>query len=282
MKAYLDIMKTILWDGEERKDRTGTGTLAIFGTQARYDLRKGFPAMTTKQLAWRAVVSELLWFLEGSNDERRLCEILHGTRDESKKTVWWDNAYADYWTPKAQFKGDVGRNYGVQWRSWGPRLGPHVDQIAEVIELIKKDPVGRRHIVSAWNPGELKDTALPPCHVMFQFYVNNDQELSCLMYQRSNDWFLGVPFNIASYALLTHMIAQVCGLKVGEFIHSTGDSHLYLDHLDQAREQLAREPKELPKLWINPNVKDINGFTMDDFRLDGYDPHPAIKAKMSK
>lgn len=282
MHQYLDLLDHISRHGEERADRTGTGTLAVFGTQERYNLRKGFPAVTTKKLAWKAVVSELLWFLEGSNDERRLCEILHGTRDDSKTTIWTDNATADYWEPKAKFKGDVGNIYGVQWRSWGPRLGPKVDQIAVLIDGLKKDPYGRRHLLTAWNPGELSSMALPPCHIMSQFYVSNKGELSCHMYQRSCDFFLGVPFNIASYSLLTHMIAQVCGYTVGEFVHSTGDSHIYLDHVDQVAIQLSRLPYALPTLKINTDVKNIDDFKMSDFELVNYQHHPSIAAPMSK
>jgi thymidylate synthase len=249
--------------------------------QQRYDLRFGFPATTTKRLAWRSVVSELLWFLEGSNDERRLAEILHDTRDPAKKTIWSGNAYADYWIPKAQFKGDVGAIYGVQWRSWGPRVGPRIDQIDELIKGIKKDPFGRRHILTAWQPGEIAQMSLPPCHVLSQFEVNSKGELSCQMYQRSNDWFLGCPFNIASYALLTHMIAQVCELKVGELIHSTGSAHIYLNHIEQVKEQISRQPFPLPQLFINPVIKNIDEFQMNDFELDGYMHHPEIKAEMA-
>lgn len=282
MHQYLDLLYHIREHGEQRADRTGTGTVAVFGTQERYDLRKGFPAVTTKKLAWKAVVSELLWFLEGSNDERRLCEILHGTRDESKTTIWTDNANADYWEPKARFKGDVGNIYGVQWRSWGPRLGPKVDQVAQLIDGLKKDPYGRRHLLTAWNPGELNTMALPPCHIMSQFYVSNNGELSCHMYQRSCDFFLGVPFNIASYSLFTHMLAQVCGYTVGEFVHSTGDSHIYLDHIEQVNIQLTRSPYVSPTLKINPDVKNIDDFTMGDFELVNYQHHPSIAAPMSK
>ena len=291
MKQYLDTLSNILTSGDVRMDRTGTGTIGLFGTQQRYDLRAGFPAVTTKKLAWRAVVSELLWFIEGSGDERRLCEILHGTRDTDKKTIWTGNAQAPYWKDKAKFNGDVGRIYGVQFRHWqtgkkhwissSEEEPVEVDQLANLIDGIKKDPYGRRHILSAWNPAELDQMALPPCHIMAQFYVNSKNELSCHMYQRSNDFFLGCPFNIASYSLLTHMIAQVCGLGVGEFIHSTGDAHLYSNHIEQVKEQLSREPLPLPILKMNQGIMDINLFTMDDFHLEGYKCHDAIKAPMA-
>jgi len=291
MKQYLDTLSNILTSGDVRMDRTGTGTIGLFGTQQRYDLRAGFPAVTTKKLAWRAVVSELLWFIEGSGDERRLCEILHGTRDADKKTIWTGNAQAPYWKDKAKFNGDVGRIYGVQFRHWqtgkkhwissSEEEPVEVDQLANLIDGIKKDPYGRRHILSAWNPAELDQMALPPCHIMAQFYVNSKNELSCHMYQRSNDFFLGCPFNIASYSLLTHMIAQVCGLGVGEFIHSTGDAHLYSNHIEQVKEQLSREPLPLPILKMNQGIMDINLFTMDDFHLEGYKCHDAIKAPMA-
>jgi len=276
MKTYLDALKFVLENGQERKDRTGVGTIGVFGMQQRYDLSLGFPAVTTKKLAFKAVVSELLWFIEGSNDERRLCEILHGTRNASKKTIWTDNATSKYWLPKIQFIGDLGRIYGVQWRDFGG-----VDQLNELIIGIKNDPYGRRHILSAWNPAELDQMALPPCHCFAQFYVSADGRLSCQMYQRSCDMFLGVPFNIASYSLLTHMIAQVCGLEAGEFVHVLGDAHIYLNHVEQVKEQLAREPLPLPTLWINPEVNLIERFTMEDFRLDGYDSHTPIKATMA-
>lgn len=271
MKQYLQDLKFILDNGSIRQDRTGTGTIGVFGMQTRYDLRNNFPAVTTKRLAWKAVVSELLWFIEGSTDERRLCEILHKTRDSSKKTIWTDNANSDYWKPHAEYEGDCGKIYGYQWRNFGG-----IDQLLKLIEGIKKDPYGRRHIISAWNPPELKDMALPPCHALFQFYVNNKNELSCQLYQRSADFPLGIPFNIASYSLLTYMIAQVCDLTPGEFIHTIGDAHIYLNQVEKVKEQISREPQPLPTLWINPDVKDITEFTMDDFILDNYDPHPHI------
>jgi len=276
MKTYLDALKFVLETGQVREDRTGTGTIGVFGMQQRYDLSLGFPAVTTKKLAFKACLSELLWFLEGSNDERRLCEILHGTRSSGKKTIWTDNATSKYWLPNAEFIGDLGRVYGVQWRDFGG-----VDQVVELVNGIKKDPYGRRHIITAWNPGQLDQMALPPCHCFAQFYVSADGKLSCQMYQRSCDMFLGVPFNIASYSLLTHMIAQVCGLEAGEFVHVLGDAHIYLNHVEQVKEQLVREPLPLPTLWINPEIKDILKFTMEDFRLDGYNSYASIKAPMA-
>ena len=276
MKTYLDNLKFVLDNGEVREDRTGTGTIGVFGMQSRYDLTQGFPAVTTKKLAFRACLSELLWFLEGSNDERRLCEILYGNRNSDKKTIWTDNATSKYWLPKTQFIGDLGRVYGVQWRDFGG-----VDQVVELVNSIKKDPYGRRHIITAWNPGQLDQMALPPCHCFAQFYVSADGKLSCQMYQRSCDMFLGVPFNIASYSLLTHMIAQVCGLEAGEFVHVLGDAHIYLNHVEQVKEQLAREPLPLPTLWINPDVQDILKFTMEDLRLDDYNSYASIKAPMA-
>jgi thymidylate synthase len=298
MQQYLKDLQFILDNGVESKDRTGTGTISVFGMQSRYDLTKGFPAVTTKKLAWKSVVSELLWFIEGSGDERRLAEILHGTRDDAKSTIWTANAQADYWTPKAQYEGDLGRVYGVQWRHWrkyterkdmgdahlgGVRVAAdrtEVDQLANLIAGIKSKPEDRRHIISAWNPGELDQMALPPCHSFAQFYVRNGK-LSCQMYQRSADFFLGVPFNIASYSLFTHMIAQVCDLGVGEFVHTIGDAHIYSNHVEQVKEQLSRETLALPTLKLNPAIKDIDGFTMADIELVGYQSHGAIKAAMA-
>jgi thymidylate synthase len=281
MHQYLDLLNDILENGESRNDRTGVGTIGVFGRQIRFNLKESFPAVTTKKLAWRAVVSELLWFIEGSGDERRLCEILHGTRDVSKKTIWSPNANAKYWTPKAEYPGDLGRVYGVQWRQWGPRVGEHIDQLRELISKLKTNPTDRRHILTAWNPGELNQMALPPCHIMCQFYVNSKNELSCHMYQRSVDVFLGLPFNIASYALFTHMIAQVCGLKVNELIISTGDTHIYSNHIEQVKEQLARTPLAAPELFINPAITDIDRFTMDDIHLIDYQCMESIKAEMA-
>lgn len=302
MKTYLDALSQVLNNGEVRDDRTGIGTISLFGLQQRYDLQQGFPAVTTKKLAWRACVGELLWFIEGSGDERRLAELTHGTRD-GVVTIWTPNALAPYWKPRAQYEGDLGRVYGVQWRRWrtpvvhkndtfkdefgstynrhGPLHVKETDQLKNLIEGLKQDPYGRRHILTAWNPGELDQMALPPCHAFAQFYVNKNRELSCQMYQRSCDMFLGVPFNIASYSLLTHMIAQVCGFGVGEFVHVLGDAHIYLTHVDQVREQLAREPLPLPELWLNPEISNIDKFTMEDVKLTGYESHGPIKAEMA-
>ena len=274
--VYLELLEDILENGETREDRTGVGTISVFGRQLRFDLEKGFPAVTTKKLAWKACKSELIWFLEGSGDERRLAKILHGTKDPANSTIWSGNATAPYWLPKAKFEGDLGRVYGVQWRDWGG-----VDQIKKLIDGIKQDPYSRRHIVSAWNVDELDNMALPPCHVMSQFSVSNNGRLSCHMYQRSVDVFLGLPFNIASYALLTHMIAQVCGLRVGELVISTGDTHIYLNHREQVEEQLTRRPYPAPALWLNPDITEINGFTMDDIQLTDYESHASIKAEMA-
>jgi thymidylate synthase len=303
MQTYENALRDVLENGVTRDDRTGVGTVSRFGMQQRYDLSQGFPAVTTKKLAWKSVVGELLWMIEGSGDERRLAEITHGTR-EGTVTIWTPNALAPYWKPRAKFEGDLGRVYGVQWRRWRAikpresegtfqdsfgnayrRTGNNVevrevDQLRQLIEGIKADPYGRRHILTAWNPGELDAMALPPCHCFAQFYVENEK-LSCQMYQRSCDMFLGVPFNIASYSLLTHMIAQVCGLDVGEFVHVLGDAHIYLDHVEQVKEQLTREPLPAPTLWLNPDITDITQFTMADIRLDNYQSHEAIRAKMA-
>ena len=302
MKQYLDALKHVLNNGQEVADRTGVGTLSCFGMQQRYDLSQSFPAVTTKRLAWRACVGELLWMIEGSGSERRLAEITHGTAD-GKSTIWTPNAEADYWKPRAKFEGDLGRVYGVQWRHWctpvehkqetfkddfgnsynrqGLLHVEEVDQLMNLINGIKQDPHGRRHIISAWNPGELKDMALPPCHVLAQFYVSKDRRLSCQMYQRSCDLFLGVPFNIASYSLLTHLIAQVCNLEVGEFVHVLGDAHIYLNHIEQVKEQLDREPLPAPQLLLNPDITDIDKFTMADITLEGYTSHASIRAEMA-
>ena len=280
MRQYLESLKYILENGNDRRDRTGVGTRAIFGMQMRYDLSQGFPAVTTKKLPWKSVVSELLWFIEGSSDERRLAEILHGTRDPEKKTIWTENAEADYWKPKAKFEGDLGRVYGVQWRAWQTPDGKTVDQLGNVIKKLKENPYDRRHIVVAYNPGELDQMALPPCHTMFQFFVA-DGKLSLQMYQRSCDMFLGVPFNIASYSLLLAMVAQVTELKPGEFVHTLGDAHIYLNHFDQVKEQIGREPYPLPTLWLNPAITRLEDFTMDDIKLENYQSHASIKAPMA-
>jgi thymidylate synthase len=288
-KVYLSSLKNILENGDDRPDRTDVGTRSIFGLQMRFNLEDGFPAITTKKLAWRAVVSELLWFIEGSGDELRLREILHGSRFSEKKTIWTDNAQAPYWVKKRlqRHPGDLGRVYGVQWRRWRKpliRINKVVlqnhDQLLELISGLKEDPYSRRHIISAWNPGELDFMALPPCHMMAQFYVNNGK-LSCQMYQRSADMFLGVPFNIASYALFTHMIAQVCNFEVGDLIITIGDAHIYANHFDQVKEQLAREPLPLPTLKLNPEISVITDFEMEDIELEGYQSHDAIKAPMA-
>ena len=280
MQQYQDALRDILTTGKLREDRTGEGTLSKFGYQIRFDLKHSFPAVTTKKLAWKSMLSELLWFLEGSGDERRLAEILHGSRDTNKTTIWTANANAPYWLPKAQYTGDLGRVYGVNWRSWEKTDGTSIDQIKNLIHNIKTDPYSRRHILTAWNVGELDNMALPPCHTFSQFYVQ-DEKLSCQMYQRSADFFLGVPFNIASYALLTHLIAQVCDLKVDEFIHTFGDAHIYINHIDAVKEQLSREPLEGPQLKINPYIKDIDKFTMSDIELINYNHLSGIYAKMA-
>ena len=302
MKQYLDALQYVLDHGQEVGDRTGVGTLSCFGMQQRYNLAESFPAVTTKKLAWRACVGELLWMIEGSGDERRLAEITHGTSD-GNVTIWTPNALAPYWKPRAKFDGDLGRVYGVQWRRWRTPVEhkqetfkddfgntfnrqsllhiKETDQLINLINGIKQDPHGRRHILSAWNPGELDQMALPPCHVFAQFYVSKDNRLSCQMYQRSCDMFLGVPFNIASYSLLTHLIAQVCELDVGEFVHVLGDAHIYLNHVEQVKEQLDREPLPAPQLLLNKDIKDITKFTVADIQLDGYTSHASIKAEMA-
>ncbi|HEY3762451.1 MAG TPA: thymidylate synthase [Verrucomicrobiae bacterium] len=264
MIQYLDLLRHVLEHGKFKADRTGTGTYSVFGAQARFDLRNGFPVLTTKKLHLKSIIYELLWFLRGDTNVKYLHD--HGV------TIW------DEWANKET--GSLGRIYGAQWCDWRTPDGRSLNQIHAVIAQIKKNPDSRRHIVTAWNPGEIEQMALAPCHAMFQFYVN-DGELSCQLYQRSADLFLGVPFNIASYALLTRMIAQVCDLKPGDFVHTFGDLHLYANHMEQAKIQLAREPRPLPQLKINPAVKDIDGFKFEDFELVGYDPHPAIKAPIA-
>ncbi len=263
MRQYLDLLSKVRCEGLRKEDRTGTGTLSLFGAQMRFDLSEGFPLMTTKKLHVKSIVHELLWFLQGSTNTRYLKE--HGV------TIW------DEW---ADENGDLGPVYGKQWRSWPTRSGSEVDQIVALVEGIKQNPDSRRHIVSAWNVGEIPNMALPPCHCLFQFYVG-DGRLSCQLYQRSADIFLGVPFNIASYALLTHMVAQVTGLEPGDFVHTFGDVHLYLNHLDQADEQLSRAPRPRPRLEINPEVTSLFDFVYDDFKIVGYDPHPAIRAEVA-
>jgi thymidylate synthase len=263
MRQYHDLLERVLTEGVEKRDRTGTGTLSVFGHQARFDLAKGFPLVTTKKLHVKSIIYELLWFLKGDTNVRFLQE--HGVR------IW------DEW---ADEKGDLGPVYGRQWRSWPKGDGGTIDQIAQVVADIKRNPDSRRLIVTAWNPADIAKMALPPCHCLFQFYVANGR-LSCQLYQRSADIFLGVPFNIASYALLTMMVAQVTGLKPAEFIHTFGDAHLYLNHLDQAREQLTRRPYPLPVMALNPDVTDIFGFHFEDFILENYQAHPHIKAPVA-
>ena len=263
MRQYLDLMRHILEHGNRKQDRTGTGTLSIFGPQLRFDLQAGFPLLTTKKVHLKSIIHELLWFLKGETNTRYL--------KENGVSIW------DEW---ADDKGELGPVYGYQWRSWPAADGRHIDQIAKVIADIKSNPNSRRLIVSAWNVSDLDKMALMPCHAFFQFYVA-DGKLSCQLYQRSADLFLGVPFNIASYALLTLMVAQVCGLQPGEFVHALGDTHLYLNHLDQAREQLSRTPRKLPAMKLNPTVTNIFDFKYEDFTLEAYDPYPAIKAPVA-
>ncbi|MFO0718681.1 MAG: thymidylate synthase [Candidatus Paceibacterota bacterium] len=275
MKIYNDILKEIMEKGVDRKGRNAV-TRALFAKQMRFNLEEGFPAVTTKKLAFNGVKSELLWFLEGSSDENRLRE-LNGT----DKTIWTANAEADYWKPKAKFPGDLGRIYGVQWRKWRKPDGTTIDQIKRVVEKLKTDPNDRRLIVTAWNPGELDEMALPPCHIIFQFFANpEEKKLSLHMMQRSCDMFLGVPFNIASYSLLLAMVAQVTGFTPHECILTLNDAHIYHEHFDAVKEQLSREPMKLPRLWLNPEVTDIDKFTMDDIKLVDYNHHPQIKAPM--
>jgi thymidylate synthase len=263
MREYHDLLRLVLERGVLKEDRTGTGTLSVFGAQARFDLRSSFPLLTTKKLHLRSIIHELLWFLRGETNVAYL--------RENGVTIW------DEW---ADEKGDLGRVYGAQWCDWRTPDGRSINQITDVIEQIRRNPDSRRLIVSAWNPGEIGGMALPPCHALFQFYVA-EGSLSCQLYQRSADLFLGVPFNIASYSLLTLMVAQVCGLKPAEFIHTFGDLHLYTNHLDQSREQLSRTPRALPQMKVNPEVREITSFTYEDFTLTGYDPYPSIKAPIA-
>lgn len=305
-QQYLQLLHDVLLHGEDRMDRTGVGTRSVFGRQIRCNLSDGFPALTTKKLFWKPMVAELLWFLEGSGDERRLAEIQHGTRDSSASTIWTANAQADYWKPRSKFDGDVGRIYGVQWRKWQSyRLvsandsiqhddpnqtttffnakvqGWETDQIAKIINSLKNNPADRRMVLTAFNAGEIDQMALPPCHMFAQFHCSDKGRLSCQVYIRSNDLFLGLPFNIASYALLTHMLAQVTGKKVGDLIITIGDAHIYLNHIEQVKEQLTRAPLKAPFLMLNPEVTDIDKFTMGDIVLMNYESHPAIKAPMA-
>jgi thymidylate synthase len=263
MKAYLDLIAHILETGVDKSDRTGTGTRSVFGYQMRFDLEQGFPLVTTKKLHLKSIVYELLWFLRGDTNVR-----------------WLQERGVKIWDEWADENGDLGPVYGSQWRSWPKPDGDHVDQIARLVEGLRRSPDSRRHIVSAWNPTEIEDMALPPCHCLFQFYVAEGR-LSCQLYQRSADVFLGVPFNIASYALLTHILAQVVGLKPGDFVHTLGDAHLYSNHFEQARLQLTRDPRALPRLVLNPEVATLEAFTFEDIAFEGYDPHPHIKAEVA-
>jgi thymidylate synthase len=263
MQQYLDLLNHVLQTGIRKSDRTGTGTISVFGYQMRFNLQEGFPLLTTKKLHFKSIAYELLWFLRGDTNIKFLTD--HGI------TIW--NEWADEY-------GNLGPVYGYQWRSWPAANGKHIDQISQVVDSLRNNPDSRRHIVSAWNVGEIDKMALPPCHILFQFYVAGGK-LSCQLYQRSADIFLGVPFNIASYSLLTCMMAQVTGLQPGEFIHTLGDAHLYLNHIEQAKLQLTRTPRKLPTLRLNPDVKDIFSFRYEDFIIEGYDPHPHIKADIS-
>ena len=276
----LNLYSDILQNGDDRTDRTGVGTLSVFGRQLKIDLAQGFPIVTTKKMGFKSILAELLWFIEGSGDERRLAEILHGTRDKSKKTIWTANAEADYWKSNALYDGDLGRVYGVQWRSWQKPDGwGEIDQLSQIISQIKTDPTNRRMILSAWNVGELHMMALPPCHMMAQFYVSKGK-LSCQMYQRSVDSFLGLPYNISSYALLVFILAKITGLQVGELIMTLGDTHIYKNHIDQVKQQINRSILRLPTLKI-ADINNLEDLSMDKFSLENYQSHPAIVAEMA-
>ncbi|HHT99577.1 MAG: thymidylate synthase [Bacteroidota bacterium] len=263
MQQYLDLIRRVLAEGVLKEDRTGTGTISVFGHQMRFNLEDGFPLVTTKKLHLKSIIYELLWFLKGSTNVKYLQD--NGVR---------------IWNEWAKEDGELGPIYGYQWRSWPDYSGGHIDQVLQVIESIKNNPDSRRHIVSAWNVGQIDEMQLPPCHILFQFYVANGR-LSCQLYQRSADIFLGVPFNIASYALLTMMVAQVCGLKPGDFVHTLGDSHIYCNHIEQVKLQISREPRPLPVMKINPSIRNIDEFSFEDFELTGYDPHPHIKGDIA-
>lgn len=268
MRQYLELLRDVFDTGEDRADRTGTGTVAVFGRQVRFDLQQGFPCLTTKKLHLRSIIHELLWFLKGDTN-------IHYLRENGVR-IW------DEW---ADVEGNLGPVYGRQWRSYPSPSGQSIDQIAELVAGLRDDPYSRRHLVIAWNPGEIAQMALPPCHCLFQFFVHEPDSgnpgLSCQLYQRSADLFLGVPFNIASYALLTMMVAQICGFRAREFIHTFGDLHIYRNHFPQVKEQLGREPRRLPSMWVDPDVKELENFKFESFRLDNYDPHPPIKASVS-
>jgi len=300
---YLALVEDILRNGDPREDRTGVGTIALFGKTLDIDLKEGFPLTTTKRTAWNMIKSELLWFISGSSNERDLAQLTHGTKDPSKTTIWSQNAEAEYWTPRAKFKGDLGRVYGVQWRHWKKYTGKYipnidappftgyysdtefevseVDQLEQLVDKLQHNPTDRRMILSAWNVGELEQMALPPCHMLAQFFVRKGHYLSCQMYQRSVDTMLGLPFNIASYALLTHMLAHVTGMEVDRLILNLGDVHIYKNHVDGAMIQIEREPLPCPTLELAPEAVDIDGFTPNDITLKGYKSHDAIKMDMA-
>lgn len=280
-QKYLDDLYYLINNGEKKSNRTGIDTYSAFSTTYKFPIDQCFPAITTKKLAFKSVVSELLWMLEGSGDDNRLKEIHYGSKSIDKNTIWTANAQSDYWKNKAKWDGDLGRVYGVQWRSWRGAYGIYVDQVQKLLNNLKNNPFDRRHIITAWNPAELDQMALPPCHMFMQFYVDTENGLHSSMYQRSCDMFLGVPFNIASYSLLTCMIAHVLKMKPKTFNHILGDYHIYENHIEQVKEQLTREPLEPPTLWLNPEVDDLFKFKMDDIKLVDYNSHSTIKADMA-